>query len=267
MEIFPHTCFLESQGSNLDFGEVVHTDLADGPYSVVLVCEHASNRIPDALGDMGLSADALQSHIAWDPGALAVAKLMAERLSAPLVHGGVSRLVYDCNRPPEAAGAMPLRSEDYLIPANADMSDDERHSRIEGIYEPFAAALSNLIAENRTGLELMVTVHSFTPVYHGQQRDVELGVLHGKDDRFAQAMMATVPADPPFVTRLNEPYSAADGVAHTLDAQALPTGLPNVMIEIRNDLIKSPSQQQAMADCLVSWIARTLVEFQKGGAT
>ncbi|WP_217354667.1 N-formylglutamate amidohydrolase [Ruegeria atlantica] len=250
----------------MDFGEVVCTDLVEGPFSVVLVCEHASNRIPDALGDMGLSADALQSHIAWDPGALAVARLMAERMTAPLVHGGVSRLVYDCNRPPEAAGAMPLRSENYLIPANADMSEIERHNRIEGIYEPFANALSELISDNRSGLEVMVTIHSFTPVYHGQKRDVELGVLHGVDDRFAQAMMESVPADTPFVTRMNEPYSAADGVAHTLDTQALPTGLPNVMIEIRNDLIRSPQQQRAMADCLVSWITRTLNGFQEGGA-
>lgn len=257
---------MESQGGILDFGTVVHTDMADGPFSVVLVCEHASNRIPEFLGDMGLSADALQSHIAWDPGALAVAKLMAERMQAPLVHGGVSRLVYDCNRPPEASGAMPVRSEDYQIPANTDMSDQERNCRIEGIYKPFTAALSGLIADNRTELELMVTIHSFTPVYHGEKREVELGILHGVDDRFAQALMSSTPDDQPFVVRLNEPYSAADGVAHTLDARALPSGLLNVMIEIRNDLIQTPEQQEAIADRLVPWIMRTLVELKKGGA-
>ncbi len=250
----------------MDFGTVVHTDTVDGPYSVMLVCEHASSRIPAFLGDMGLPVDALQSHIAWDPGALAVAKLMAERLSAPLVYGGVSRLVYDCNRPPEAAGAMPARSEDYQIPANVDLSEEERESRIESIYRPFSRALSELISQNGDTLELMVTVHSFTPVYHGQTREVELGVLHGVDDRFARAMMTTVPADQTYETRLNEPYSAADGVAHTLDAQALPKGLLNVMIEIRNDLIQTSEQQEVMADCLASWTARTLADFQKGGA-
>lgn len=250
----------------MDFGTVVHTDTVDGPLSVMLVCEHASSRIPAFLGDMGLPVGALQSHIAWDPGALAVAKLMAARLSAPLVYGGVSRLVYDCNRPPEAAGAMPARSEDYQIPANVDLSEEEREGRIESIYQPFSKALSDLISQNGDTLELMVTVHSFTPVYHGQTREVELGILHGVDDRFARAMMTTAPADQTYETRLNEPYSAADGVAHTLDAQALPNGLLNVMIEIRNDLIQTPEQQEAMADCLVSWIARTLADFQKGGA-
>ncbi|WP_247744074.1 N-formylglutamate amidohydrolase [Ruegeria sp. R14_0] len=250
----------------MDFGTVVHTDMTDGPFSVVLVCEHASNRIPKFLGDMGLSQDALRSHIAWDPGALSVAQGIAKRMSAPLVHGGVSRLVYDCNRPPESPGAMPERSEDYRIPANIGLSEQDRQHRVEGIYRPFTKALSDLIAENRGTLELMVTIHSFTPVYHGQKREVELGVLHGADDRFARVMMAAVPTDQPFVTRLNEPYSAADGVAHTLDAQAVSQGLPNVMIEIRNDLIQTPQQQEAMADYLVSWLQQSLVEFQKEGA-
>ncbi|CUK06733.1 putative N-formylglutamate amidohydrolase [Ruegeria denitrificans] len=232
---------------------------------VLLVCEHASNRIPKFLGDMGLTAKARESHIAWDPGALGVAQNMAAQMSASLVYGGVSRLVYDCNRPPEAAGAMPVRSEEYDIPANAAMTSDERQARTENVYVPFSDALSGQISQHPS-LQLMVTVHSFTPVYHGQKREVELGVLHGKDDRFAMAMMQTVPADSPYVTLLNEPYSAADGVAHTLDMQAWPNGLANVMIEIRNDLIRTPEQQRAIAGHLVAWINRTLDGFQVGGA-
>ncbi len=242
---------------HLDFGPIVHTNAAPGDPSVVVVCEHASCRIPEGLGDMGLGQDALRSHIAWDPGALPVARAIARQLSAALVYGGVSRLVYDCNRPPEARDAMPAKSEDFTIPANADLSEPARMARIEGVYEPFCAALTDLLARYRGTLELMVTVHSFTPVYRGQQRIVELGLLHGKDARFALEMMKSAP-DLPLITRLNEPYSAADGVAHTLDHHAMPHGLLNVMIEIRNDLIETPEQQQAMADCLAPWISRTL---------
>lgn len=231
---------------------------------VLLVCEHAANRIPDFLGDMGLTAEARESHIAWDPGALGVARHMAAQMSAPLVHGGVSRLVYDCNRPPDAAGAMPVRSEQYDIPTNATMSADDRQIRVENVYVPFSDALSGQITQHPS-LQLMVTVHSFTPVYHGQMRDVELGILHGKDDRFALAMMQAVPTDSPYVTRLNEPYSATDGVAHTLDTHAWPNGLANVMIEIRNDLIRTSDQQCAMAGHLVPWINQTLAGFQTGG--
>ena len=266
VEIFPQRTFLESQVITLDFGTVVHTDKSDTTPSVVLVCEHASNRIPEFLGDMGLTRDALDSHIAWDPGALAVAKLMSDQMAACLVHGGVSRLVYDCNRPPDAPGAMPAKSENYVIPANAGISLEERRARVEGIYEPFTQELSAQIRQHRSSLALMVTIHSFTPVYHGLERAVEFGLLHGRDDRFARAMMATAPSDLPFETRLNEPYSAADGVAHTLDAQALPNGLLNVMIEIRNDLIRMPEQQHVAADLLVPWIGRTLADLQEEGA-
>ncbi len=249
---------MESHDGNSAYGPVVHKTPAGGRPTVLVVCEHASNRVPGFLGDMGLSRDALQSHIAWDPGALAVAQGIAQGMSGSLIYGGVSRLVYDCNRPPEAADAMPARSEDIPVPANANMTADERTDRVAQVYRPFAAALSDEIAQNRETLELMVTMHSFTPVYRGQNRAVELGLLHGADDRFAQAMMGTAPPDLPYVTRLNEPYSAVDGVAHTLDVRAVPNGLLNVMIEIRNDLIQTPAQQQAMAACLTPWIGRTL---------
>ncbi len=257
---------MESHDIKTDFGPVVHTTRYGGPPSVIVVCEHASNRIPEYLGDMGLGPDALHSHIAWDPGALPVAQRLAERMSATLIHGGVSRLVYDCNRPPEAEDAMPSASEDIAIPANADLSLSERAERITQVYEPFAKALSDEIAAAKPSLKLMVTIHSFTPVYRGHRRDVELGLLHGKDSRFAHAMMAQIPDGLPMVTRLNEPYSAADGVAHTLDVHAYPNRVLNVMIELRNDLIRTPEEQQAMVDALVPWLHRTLAGFRAEGA-
>ncbi len=266
VEIFPKTPFTESQDGTLDFGTVVHTENADGAPSVLLVCEHASKRIPDFLGDMGLTAKVRESHIAWDPGALGVAQHMAALMSAPLVHGGVSRLVYDCNRPPEAPDAMPVKSEAYDIPANISMSPEQREARIEHVYGPFSDAVSGQIAQHRSSLVLMVTMHSFTRIYHDQQREVELGILHGRDDRFALAMMDAAPAVSPFVIRLNEPYSATDGVAHTLDVQAYANALPNVMIEVCNDLIRTSDQQRAMAEYLVAWIDRALAGFQNRGA-
>ncbi len=260
---------MESRGATLTsadpgFGPVVHIDDAPGRPSVVVVCEHASRRIPDGLGDMGLSAEALRSHIAWDPGALPVAQLLARQLNGVLVHGGVSRLVYDCNRPPEARDAMPELSEDTPIPANLELSVSARQERIEGIYVPFCRGLEDVLTRHRRTLKLMVTVHSFTPIYRGAPRDVELGLLHGKDARFAKAMLASAAPELPLLTRLNEPYSAADGVAHTLDRHAAPNGLLNVMIEIRNDLIQTAEQQQVMADCMAPWINRTIPSFSSG---
>ena len=256
---------MESQLTDIDFGEVVHVARPASPSSVLVVCEHASNRVPDGLDGLGLSDAVLASHVAWDPGALPVARRMAQRLGAGLVSGGVSRLVYDCNRPPEADSAIAERSEVHDIPGNRGLSDMQRRQRVDRVYHAFHAALGAEIARQAETLALLVTVHSFTPVYHGRPRDVEIGILHGRDARFASAMMAQIPENPAFVTRLNEPYSAADGVAHTLDRQGAANGLPSVMIEVRNDLIQTRDAQERVADHLADWVSSTLDALTDGG--
>ncbi|OIQ26978.1 MAG: N-formylglutamate amidohydrolase [Alphaproteobacteria bacterium MedPE-SWcel] len=227
---------------------------------VIVVCEHASNWIPPDLNGLGLAAAARESHIAWDPGALGVSRHLAERLSAPMVEGCISRLVYDLNRPPESPTAIPPVSEIFDVPGNRNLSDAARKMRVEAVYTPFRAALEEEIQRRRTALRLMVTVHSFTPVYNGENRAVELGLLHGRDDRFARAMLARRPSDNSWNVQLNAPYSASDGVAHTLDLHGCDNGLLNVMLEIRNDLIATEHQQQSWAAALAPWIQATLKE-------
>ena len=221
---------------------------------LLIVCEHASNHIPKSLNRLGLNAQVAKSHIAWDPGARGVALRLSEAFDAVLVEGTVSRLVYDCNRPPEADSAMPQRSEIFDIPGNHGLGERDREERVAKVYQPFAEALSNQIVKHRATLEQMVTIHSFTPVFHGKPRDVEIGILHGRDPSFAQRMMSTIPAGRPYDVRLNEPYAASDGVAHTLDAHGAANALSSVMIEIRNDLIETADQQLAMAQYLSDWI-------------
>ena len=110
------------------------------PY--VLVCEHASNRVPKQLGNLGLSAEDLQRHIAWDIGAEGVSRLLSRLLDAPLVLQRYSRLAYDCNRPPDSAGAMPEMSETTPIPGNKDLSAADKLARVEAIYRPFHERLA-----------------------------------------------------------------------------------------------------------------------------
>jgi predicted N-formylglutamate amidohydrolase len=164
----------------------------EGRSSVVVVCEHASNHIPTSYSDLGLTGDALQSHAAWDPGAMPVAKGIALRMDATLVASGVSRLVYDCNRPPEAPDAMPAKSEVFVIPGNTNLTTTQRKDRIKTIYEPFRMGLADAIATKSS--PIVVTIHSFTPVYDGQRRSVEIGVLHDSDERLANAMLEIAPA-------------------------------------------------------------------------
>jgi predicted N-formylglutamate amidohydrolase len=242
----------------------VEQEQALGP--MVIVCEHASNHIPPEWGGLGLTADERRSHIAWDPGALGLARGLARRLSAPLVHANVSRLVYDLNRPPHAPGAMAAKSEVYRIPGNENLSPEVRLSRTEAVYLPFHDALRALIARRCAmgPLPVIVTVHSFTPMWFGTPRRVEFGVIHDADDRLARAVVAEAEARTGLSVGLNEPYSAADGVAHTLRLQATPCGLLNVMLEIRNDLITTPQAEEAMADLLAPVLKAALARVENG---
>ncbi|MBB4265315.1 N-formylglutamate amidohydrolase [Roseospira visakhapatnamensis] len=230
---------------------------------VVLACEHASNAVPADLNALGLSPAALSSHVAWDPGALAVARALAQRLDAPLVAARVSRLVVDCNRPPEAVDAMPAHSEVFAIPGNAALTADERRRRAEAIHHPFHATLASCLddASRIHGrAPALVTVHSFTPVYNGVPRTLDLGVLHDADARLADALLSAPALGPAsgLVVRRNEPYGPADGVTHTLARHGVARGLPHVMLEIRNDRIADEAGQRAWAGRLADAVTRAL---------
>lgn len=227
---------------------------------VILVCEHASRLLPKSLGTLGLSDEALASHIAWDPGALAVARRMAKSLDATLVFQRFSRLVYDCNRPPESPAAMPEKSEVFDVPGNAGLDQAARDARTEALYLPFRDTLADLvksrIAEGRA--PVIVTMHSFTPVYFGTPRAVEIGILHDADTRVADGMLAAAGTAGLYNVCRNEPYGPQDGVTHTLREHGLSNGLPNVMIEVRNDLIRDEVGQGVVADYLAGLLNESL---------
>lgn len=230
--------------------------LPEGRSSVIVVCEHASCFIPSEFHNLGLDGDALQSHIAWDPGALDVAQGLAKRLDAKLVVSPVSRLVYDCNRPPTSPDAMPVKSEAIEVPGNVSLSDDQRDARVARYYDPFRASIAAAIAN--TPNPIIVTVHSFTPIYHGTPRTVEIGLLHDSDARLANAMGKIAASHVDVIVRFNDPYGAQDGVTHTLKEHAIDVGHLNVMLEIRNDLIDSPRLQDEMAARLATWVDAAL---------
>ncbi len=221
----------------------------DGRGAAIIVCEHASNHIPATWGDLGLDAAARQSHAAWDPGAAPVARRLAEALDAPLVAGAVSRLVYDCNRPPDDPSAMPAQSETIAVPGNAGLSAAERAARVRAVYAPFTDALSALIARRQAAGApfALVTIHSFSPTWFGTPRAVEIGILHDADTRLADAILAGAGVLSHRDIRRNAPYGPEDGVTHTLRAHGLANDLPNVMIELRNDLLATPAAQERMA--------------------
>jgi predicted N-formylglutamate amidohydrolase len=253
---------MRATAENLPFAPNVENESASG--RIILVCEHASSHIPEPWGDLGLTAGQRISHIAWDPGALGLSRGLARRLGATLIHAPVSRLVYDCNRAPDMPGAMPARSEIHDVPGNANISATERLARTEAVYLPFHDTLHGLVARRiALGVRpVIITIHSFTPVYFGKPRAVEFGVIHDADPTLARAI-ARAARETPLNTQLNAPYSAADDVTHTLRVQATPYGLANAMLEIRNDLIATPAAEAAMAELLAPVLNMGLVEIQR----
>lgn len=221
----------------------------DGKSPYVLICEHASNHVPRKLAHLGLGPEDLGRHIAWDIGAAAVAEQLSRLMDAALVRQRYSRLVYDCNRPPEATDAMPEVSEIFTIPGNRNLSPANRLARITEIYRPFQRAIDDLLDRRAAQGKpvILVSIHSFTPVYKGKERKVELGILHDRDMRLSTLLIKSFPN---INAQLNEPYGPKDGVLHLLNLHAAPRGLMHAMIEIRNDLITSERGQMEWAQRL-----------------
>jgi predicted N-formylglutamate amidohydrolase len=220
----------------------------------VLVCEHASNRLPKSLGTLGLPEPELQRHIAWDIGAEQVARRLSRLVDAPLVLQRYSRLAYDCNRPPDSPDAMPEISETTPVPGNRNLPSDDRLARTREIYRPFHATIADLL--DRRAAEAtrstVVSIHSFGPVYKGKPRSVELGILHDRDTVLADELLRSFPT---VDARRNEPYGPDDGVLHTLNLHAAPRGLRHAMIEIRNDFLLDERGQAEWAERLSAALA------------
>ncbi len=246
------------------------TDAGDEPFAiersngtapVVFVVDHASNHIPAPYGDLGLDAAARDSHIAWDPGALPVAQHMSRMLDAPLIRATVSRLVLDLNRSVESDTLVPQISETTTIPGNKNLSPAERGARIDAVYRPYHAAVENLVVQHAAKFAFpiaVVAIHTFTPVYKGLARPWHVGILFDEDDSLGRAILGSLAADLGMTSAANQPYSPADGVYWTLDRHAAARGLKNVMIEIRNDEVRTEDAQTKWATKLAGPIARMM---------
>ncbi|MEZ5666265.1 MAG: N-formylglutamate amidohydrolase [Alphaproteobacteria bacterium] len=219
---------------------------------LVVLCDHASNRLPAAYGTLGLGPDDLARHIAWDPGALAVAERLAAAIDGPLVHATWSRLLADCNRDAADEDLIVTVSEDTPIPGNAQLSAAERQGRIARFHAPYHRAVTALCDDRAAAGRLagLVALHSFTPVYRGVPRPWHVGVIHDDDMRLAGPVLAALTAEAGLVVGDNRPYAPSDRVYRTLERHAAARGLPAVMIEIRNDLVAEETGVAAWADRL-----------------
>ncbi len=205
---------------------------------VLLIADHAGNAVPAAMAGLGLENDDLARHIAWDPGAARVATELSRRWTAAAVLSRYSRLIVDPNRPLGDASSMPMVSDHTVVPANQAITDEERQRRAALFYWPYHRAISEQIARlRRIGAgPLLVSLHSFTPDFNGEDRPWHIGIMSATDRRLGNGLIARLRETTDLLIGDNEPYSGVE-YGYTLKVQAGSQGLANVQIEIRQDLL------------------------------
>lgn len=238
----------------------------NGSASVILICDHASNAVPAALRGLGLTERDLHRHIALDIGAAAVTRLMAEKMNAPAVLAGYSRLVIDTNRRLDHPESIIRESDKTVIPANQDVAPDEARQRTEACFWPFHRKIGAGIAgfAQRGIRPALIAIHGFTPVLAGVERPWHIGVLWNEDGRIASPLIEALRARQDLVVGDNEPYSGRQQYGYTIDVHAGETGLPNVLIELREDLVASAEDQERAANILVEALTPILLDLGLG---
>jgi predicted N-formylglutamate amidohydrolase len=224
-----------------------------------LVCDHASCRLPRALGDLGLDQAARRSHLAWDIGAGALTERLSDSLALTAVLANYSRLVVDCNRELLDPGAFLELGDGLPIPGNRNLTDEHKKSRADAIYWPYHHALDLQVKRIRshTPLPTFLAIHSFAPVLDAVSRPWEVGILWDKDRATAELLIQEFSRVGLRVGD-NEPYSGKAPQDFTIDHHAEPAGVPHAGIEIRQDLISDPRGVERMVAVIVPIFRRIM---------
>lgn len=215
--------------------EYIPGDLSSG---LLLLCDHARNTVPPGYGDLGVPAEQFRRHIGYDIGARAVTLELAKRLAAPACLTTFSRLFIDPNRGEDDPTLIMRLSDGAVVPGNADVDAAERSFRIQAFHEPYHSLIDDTLDAMKavSPPPVVVSIHSFTPVWRGVPRPWHATVLWDCDPRAVEPMLAGLRAQDDLVVGDNEPY---DGALKndTMYRHATRNGLAHVLLELRQDLI------------------------------
>jgi predicted N-formylglutamate amidohydrolase len=219
----------------------------------IVICDHASNRVPRALKDMGLKKATLKKHIGWDIGAEDASLHISKMLDMPAVLAQYSRLVIDLNRAPHHVECIPEESDHIRVPANAGLQKKDREQRLKEIYWPYQNKIGQLADRfaKKKRAPLLISVHSFTPEMDGKKRPWHIGIMWKNEKKIAKQLIRNIRhSHPSLLVGENEPYTLFDDrfPGSTIWRHAEERGLPYVFVEFRQDLIDTKQKAVYWAD-------------------
>ena len=224
-----------------------------GTGQLMLTCEHASCAIPAEYANLGLDRTDIEDHIGWDIGAGQLTEVLAQRLDAPAVLAGISRLVIDCNRDLADDDLIVSESHGVRVPGNIPVDRAERARRVRDFYEPYHAMIDSALACQPQSF--LLSVHSFTPSLNDRDRRFDVGVLFDTFAGDAQRVGATI-ADAGLAVRYNEPYSGLDGLIYSARTHGMQHGLRYLELEVNNRLLRTSEGVQHVAEALLRAVSR-----------
>jgi predicted N-formylglutamate amidohydrolase len=230
-----------------------------GAGPLLFLCDHAGNRLPRGYGTLGLAPALFETHIAYDIGAAHVTRALAADFGAPAILGVFSRLLIDLNRGPDDPTLVMQLSDGSVIPGNRGIPAQELSRRITDFHAPYHRAIAAEIA--LLASPVLISLHSFTPAWKGVKRKWDIGILWDRDERLARPLMARL-AEAGFTVGDNEPYSGAlEG--DTLNRHGTSSGLPHVLIEMRQDLVDNQDAARALSARLKPILAAALADMKR----
>jgi predicted N-formylglutamate amidohydrolase len=207
----------------------------------VIFCDHASNRVPAELENLGLPQSELERHIAWDIGAAGVSEELSKIFDAPAILCGTSRLVIDCNRRLNSGELIPEVSDGVVIQGNQDLSAAARQARIEQWFEPYHAAVEAVIGD--PGDSIALSIHSMTECLAGEVRPWQIALSSYRDRRLVEPMLEALRHPGDVTVGDNQPYDLDPAVDYSIPMHAMRRNMPFLQVEFRQDEIADSAGQ------------------------
>ena len=234
----------------------------NGSARVLLVADHASPFFPAGMNQLGLADWVLERHVAWDIGSDTLTRFLADRLDAPAVLAGFSRLIVDPNRKLGDPSAFSELSDGIAIPGNIGLDETQKALRVQSFFKPYHDAIANKLDafSQRNIVPAMISIHTCTPVFDRIVRPWHIGILWDKDPRIPQLLIDHFDRMDEICIGDNEPYSGRHPNDFTIDHHAEPAGLPHLGIEVRQDLVSDSDGARKWAGILADGLDHILAD-------